>query len=176
MAKRKRKSPRRRNRKGLSAAPRRRRSSARRSKGFLSDMFNPTVSKNSAITSLSGGAGGLGAIVAHKFLPATGAAKLMRIGAALGVGFIAATLGKPNVGAGFAGGLMALSFQNGLLADGADYANENSLMDGPIWLDENDQPMTLEEGEDGPQLRYLSDDEIDVLHESGAFSDFEVVS
>lgn len=177
MAKRKRKSTRRRSRKGLSsAAPRRRRSSARRSKGFLSDMLNPTVAKNSAITAISGGAGGLAAIIAHKFLPVAGAApKISRIAAALGIGFVLANLGKPNVGAGFTGGMMALSFQNGVLNDGADYASNDSLMDGPIWLDENDQPMTLEEGEEGPQLRYLSDEEINVLHEAGAFEEFEVV-
>lgn len=174
MAKRKRKSPKRRSRKALSSGgTRRRRSSARRSKGFLSDMFNPTVAKSSAITALSGGAGGLGAIVAHKFLPSTPGAKIMRIGAALAIGFGAAALGKPNVGAGFTGGLMALSFQNGLLNDNANFASEESLMDGPIFLDEDDRPMVLEE-QDG-QMRYLSEEEISVLEESGAFDDFEVV-
>jgi len=178
MAKRKRRTPRRRTNRSLSAsgsrAPRRRN---RRRRG-LSEA-GKTSWLDSGKKTLMGGAGGLGAVVAHKLiLPAT-AGKIPRILTALAGGLLASKFGAPSLGVGFTGGLVALTFQNGVLADedNANYANENSLQDAPIYLDEDDNPMVLEEGEDGTSgLRYLNDDEITALHEAGAFEDYQLVS
>lgn len=172
MAKRRRKTTRRKKNRTLSSggAVRRRRSS-RRSRG-LADMFNPTVLKNSVKTAGAGALGGIGAVITNKvIIPAT-AGKLPRVAAAIIVGALAANFGAPAAGAGYTGGLLALTFQNGLLADDADFAPGDSLSDKPIYLDSEGNPMVLEEG---GNYRYLEEDEIDALAEAGAFDDHQLV-
>lgn len=166
-------------RKGLSAPKRRRRNSRKRglsAKGMLADILNPTIAMDSAKKTLASAGGGFGAVIANKvLLPAT-MGKGVRLLTGLAVGFLGASLGMPAMGAGFTGGMVALAFQNGLMADDAEFTDPNSLADAPLFLDEENNPMVLEEGPDGAQYRYLSEDEIQTLEEAGAFSDYQIIS
>lgn len=150
-----------RRRKALSSAPTRRRS--RRKSGGLSDMFNPTIAMHSAKTTLAAGGGGLLAMVVNKSVLPPTAGKVAKIGTALVGGFIASAFGMASVGAGFTGGLMALTFQNGLLAEDmqeTEFADENVLADQPIFMDEDGNPMFLNDGDGQPYYQYLSEEEI----------------
>lgn len=150
-----------RRRKALSSAPTRRRS--RRKSGGLADMFNPTIAMHSAKTTLAAGGGGLLAMVVNKSVLPPTAGKVAKIGTALVGGFIASAFGMASVGAGFTGGLMALTFQNGLLAEDmqeTEFADENVLADQPIFMDEDGNPMFLNDGDGEPFYQYLSEEEI----------------
>lgn len=150
-----------RRRKALSSAPTRRRS--RRKSGGLADMFNPTIAMHSAKTTLAAGGGGLLAMVVNKSVLPPTAGKVAKIGTALVGGFIASAFGMASVGAGFTGGLMALTFQNGLLAEDmqeTEFADENVLADQPIFMDEDGNPMFLNDGDGQPFYQYLSEEEI----------------
>jgi hypothetical protein len=141
----------------------------------LADNSPPTWGQSFKKTIGAGSGGGL-AIVAHKLTPAT-VPKIARVGGSFILGLVAARFGMPSTGAGFFGGTIALNFQNGLMGEDANYANNNALSDMPIYLDEQGQPMVLEEGQDGTSgYRYLSDEEVAELTESGAFSEYEVVN
>ena len=138
-------------------------------------MLNPTMAAHSAKSTLAAIAGGGGAVFVNKMIPAS-TSKLAKVAIAFGVGFLASNFGMANTGAGFTGGMMALSFQNGFLNDDDDtnFADEDSLSDMPLFLDDNGEAMVLEEGENGESgFRYLSDDEINTLEEQGAFDEFE---
>lgn len=153
-------SPRRRRRKGLSSGGVKRRKSTRR-KGLLSDMFNPTIAMNSFKNSLVSSAGGFGAVLVNKSILPSGSGKITRVLTGLGVGFVASAFGMPQLGSGFAGGMAALTFQNGLLNDDdASFADEDVLSDNPMVLDENGTPMILEENDGDPFYRYMSEDEM----------------
>lgn len=151
-----------RRKKALSSAPTRRRS--RRKSGGLSDMFNPTIAMHSAKTTLAAGGGGLLAMVVNKSVLPPTAGKVAKIGTALVGGFIASAFGMASVGAGFTGGLMALTFQNGLLAEDdmqeTEFADDDSLSDQPIFLDEDGNPMFLNDGGGEPFYQYLNEDEM----------------
>lgn len=178
MAKKRRKTSKRKNRSlssGGRKSPRRR----KQHKGFLSEIGLADNSKLSmmqaAKKTLGAGIGGGASIVANKLAPPT-TGKIVKLGVSFLIAGGVAMMGMPSTGAGFFGGMVALNFQNGLLADDANFADENALADMPIFLDENDQPMVLEEGEDGTSgYRYLSDEEVQMLHEQGAFAEYEVV-
>lgn len=150
---------RRRRKKGLSSAPTRRRRSSSK-KGLLSDMFNPTIAMQSAKNTISAGVGGVGAMIVNKAILPSTAGKGMKTLVALGVGFLASSFGMANVGSGFTGGMMALTFQNGLMNEDADFANPNVLSDQPMFLDEDGNPMVLEENDGEPYYRYLTEDEV----------------
>ena len=153
----------------------RRKSARRRPKGFLNDMLNPTMAAHSAKSTLAAIAGGGGAIFVNKMIPAT-TGKLAKVAIAFGVGFLATNFGMANTGAGFTGGMMALSFQNGFLNDDDDtnFADEDSLSDMPLFLDDNGEPMVLEEGEDGQTgYRYLSDEEIESLQDFDEYDEVD---
>ena len=151
-----------RRRKALSSAPARRRS--RRRSGGLSDMFNPTIAMQSAKTTLAAGGGGLLAMVVNKSILPPTAGKVAKVGTALIGGFIASAFGMASVGSGFAGGLMALTFQNGLLAEDdmqeTEFADDNVLSDQPIFLDDDGNPMYLNDGDGQPFYQYLNEDEL----------------
>lgn len=151
----------RRRRKALSASPTRRRTSHR--KGGLADMFNPTVAAHSFKSTLGAGAGGLGAMIVHKSILPPTAGKVAKIGTALVGGFIANAFGMSAIGNGFAGGMMALAFQNGLLADDdmqeTEFADEDTLSDQPVFLDEAGEPMFLNDGGGEPFYQYLNEEE-----------------
>lgn len=178
MAKKKRKTTKRRSTsKALSSGRSTRRRSTRSRKTGLSEMFNPTVAANSAKGTLAAMAGGTAAGIINKMIPPT-SGKLMRLGIAFGLGFVASAFNMPNTGAGFTGGMIVASFPNGFLNDDDDttFADEDSLSDAPLFLDEDGSPMVLEEGQDGTAgYRYLSEDEIQMLEEQGAFDEYEEV-
>ncbi len=151
-----------RRRKALSSAPARRRS--RRRSGGLADMFNPTVAMQSAKTTLAAGGGGLLAMVVNKSILPPTAGKVAKVGTALIGGFIASAFGMASVGSGFTGGLMALTFQAGLLAEDdmqeTDFADNDVLSDQPIFLDEDGNPMFLNDGGGEPFYQYLNEEEM----------------
>lgn len=134
-------------------------------KGGLSDMFNPTIAMNSAKGTLLASGGGLLSMVVNKSILPPTAGKVAKIGTALIGGFVASAFGMQQIGAGFAGGMMALTFQNGLLADDndmqeTDFAEDTILSEQPLFLDENGNPMILSESDGEPYLRYLSEEEM----------------
>ncbi len=139
-----------------------------KSRGFLNDIMNPTIAMKSAKEVAMGAGGGVAAILTHKLLPAT-TGKFFKVLIAGVGGFGASVFGLPAVGAGYTGGLIALTFQNGLLGDDMeenDYANQNALSEMPLYLDEGGEPFVIEEGEDGEAYkRYLSDEEAAMIPE-----------
>ena len=152
----------RRRRKALSAAPSRRRT--RRKSGGLADMFNPTVAMQSAKNTAAAAGGGLLSMIVNKSILPPTAGKVAKVGTALIGGFVMSAFGMNNVGSGFAGGLMALTFQNGLLAEDdfqeEDFADDMVLSEQPIFLDDDGNPMFLNENEGAPFMQYLNEDEI----------------
>jgi len=157
--------PKRKKNKSLSASGKRTTVRRRKRKGGLSEMFSPTVAMNSAKATLAASAGGMGAVFLNKIVPATWG-KLPRVAIGFGLGFLATSLGMGSTGAGFTGGTMALTFQNGLMNEDANFADDSSLSDQPLFLDEDGNPMVLEEGEDGSaSYRYLSEAEIQFLED-----------
>jgi hypothetical protein len=145
--------------KALATSGKRRR--APRKKGILSDMFNPTIAMNSAKNTLLSAGGGLGAMIVNKtILPAT-ATKGVKTAVAIGVGFLASSFGMEKLGSGFTGGLIALTFQNGLMADDTDFAEESVLSEYPPVLDEYGNAVILEENDGEAYYRPLNDAERD---------------
>jgi hypothetical protein len=147
-------------------APAKRKNKKRRkplSKGFLSDLVNPTIAMNAAKTVGSGGAGGIAGLAIHKLLPvATG--KFMRVIVAGISGYGAAVFGYPNVGAGATGAQVALTFQNGFMGEDMEeneFADDESLSEMPVYLDEEGVPFVMEEDEHSGEsyTRYLSEEE-----------------
>jgi hypothetical protein len=145
-------------------------------KGMLKGLLDPKKTVQNGKTSVAGLLGGTAATLSDKLIFKT-PSKPKRLILGLVAGFIAAGVGMPGLGAGYAGGMAALAFQNGLLADNANYAEQDVLSDdAPLFLDENDNVMTLEEGNDGQAYyRYLSEEEVQTLEEAGAFSDYTMV-
>lgn len=118
------------------AAPRKRKSVKRRSKGMLSELFNPTMAQAAGKTVLSGAVGGFGAATLTKLMPDSFTPKTKAF-YTIGAGFITATLLKmPNVAAGMAGvGFYNLLQQGGMLAEDYNYANDLEAL--PMVLDES---------------------------------------
>jgi len=133
-------------------------------KGFLNDLMNPTIAMNSAKSTASGAAGGVGAIVANKLIPATSGKFFKLIAAGVG-GFGAAAFGFPHIGSGFTGGMIALTFNNGLMGDGEmeeeEFADEDSLSEMPLYLDAAGEPFVIEEDPQSGEsyTRYLTEEE-----------------
>ena len=163
--------PRRRRRKqALSSGGKRRRRTSHR-KGGLSDMFNPTIAMHSAKSTLLAAGGGLGAMIVNKSILPPTASKATKTITALVAGFVASAFNMPTLGAGFTGGMMALTYQNGLLADGeldeSEFADDDVLSEQPMALDEDGNPLILEEGNDGEQYwRSLTESEM-IAYERG---------
>lgn len=144
-ARRKSAAPTRRRRSVAKAAPRRRRSVSR-SKGLLSEMFNPAQAQGAAKVLLSGAVGGLGAGLLSKLVPSTTSTEMKAV-YTLGAGFITSTAFKlPNVGAGMAAvAVKELLTAKGFLAEGANYADPMDSL--PMVLNEG-EAMYLQEGSD----------------------------
>lgn len=139
----------------------------RRSKGGLSEMFSASTAKNSFKSVLASGGGGFAAVQANKIMG--GMSKPIRLLIGVGLGFFGASMGAPSLSSGFTGGMIALNFQNGLLAeddmaDNAEFADENSLADMPLYLSESGEPMQMLP--DG-SFRYLEEDEVQALADAG---------
>ncbi len=158
---------RRRRKHGLSAPAKRRRVTHRR--GGLADMFNPTIAMHSAKQTLMSAGGGLGAMIVNKSILPPTASKGVKVAVALIGGFVLTSFGMGSVGSGFTGGTMALAFQNGLLADELEeneFADDNVLSDSPMALDEDGNPLILEEGDGEPYWRSLTENEM-IAYERG---------
>jgi hypothetical protein len=154
---------------------RKRRSPARR-KGFLSDATNPTVLMNGAKQTLAAATGGVAGTHLIKWLSPT-ASKMQKALFILGVGLAGNIFGFHNMTSGAVGAMTAGAFPNGLNDDGdTNFADQDSLQDQPLFLDEQGAPMVLEEGEDGQAgYRYLSEEEVRILDEAGAFDQYQEV-
>lgn len=120
------------------AAPRKRKSVKRRSKGMLSELFNPTMAQAAGKTVLSGAVGGFGAATLSKLLPDSLEPKTKAF-YTIGAGFVTATLLKmPNVAAGMAGvGFYNLLQTGGFLAEDNNYNYADDLEALPMVLDED---------------------------------------
>lgn len=152
---------------GLSAPSKRRRVTHR--KGGLADMFNPTIAMHSAKSTLLAAGGGLGAMIVNKSILPPTASKGMKTVTALVAGFVASAFNMPTLGAGFTGGMMALTYQNGLLADDleeSEFADDDVLSEQPMALDEEGNPLILEEGDGDPYWRSLTENEM-IAYERG---------
>jgi len=155
----------RRRRKALSA-PTRRRRTARRKSG-LADMFNPTIAMQSAKNTLMASGGGLLSMVVNKSILPPTSGKVAKVGTALIGGFLLSSFGMASAGSGFTGGLMALAFQNGLLAEDDEmqeeyFADDDVLSDEPIFLDEQGNAMFLNENGGEPFMQYLNEEELSI--------------
>jgi len=159
---------RRRRKSGLSAPSKRRRITHR--KGGLADMFNPTIAMNSAKQTLMSAGGGIGAMIVNKSILPPTASKGVKVAVALIGGFVLTSFGMGSVGSGFTGGTMALAFQNGLLADNDleenEFADDDVLSEMPMALDEDGNPLILEEGDGEPYWRSLTENEM-IAYERG---------
>jgi hypothetical protein len=155
MAVRKRKAPARkaapvrRRRTTKAAAPVRRRKRVTRSKGMLSELFNPAMAQAAGKTVLSGAVGGAGAVLLAKILPDTMDARKKGF-VTLGAAFVTSTLLKmPNVGAGMAGvGMYSVLSASGMLAEDEflqEYNYANELESLPLVLDEDGMDFLQEE-------------------------------
>lgn len=137
----------------LSEAPRKRRATRRRS--FLGDLTNPTIAANSAKSTLMAAAGGLGAMVVDKTVIPAKWGKTGKISAGLIGGFLLNNFGIGTIGHGFTGGMFALAFPNGLLADNmeeTEFADSDVLSDSPLYLDEAGTPLILDEDGQGNEF------------------------
>lgn len=141
--------PVRRRRTTRAAAPVRRRKRVTRSKGMLSELFNPAMAQAAGKTVLSGAVGGAGAVLLGRILPDTMDARKKGF-VTLGAAFVTSTLLKmPNVGAGMAGvGMFNVLSASGLLAEDEflqEYNYANDLETLPLVLDENGMDYLQEE-------------------------------
>jgi hypothetical protein len=153
----------------------RRKPAKRRRKSLSSGGSMHTLMVNSFKHTAAAASGGLAAVYANKWMPANWG-KPARIGAILLAGLAGSYFGFPVMSGGMVGGMTALTFPTGLNEDEASFADDDSLSDQPLFLDEDGAPMVLEEGEDGSAgYRYLSDDEIQMLEREGAFAEYEEV-
>jgi hypothetical protein len=120
-------------------APVRKRKSVKRSKGMLSELFNPIMAQAAGKAVLSGAIGGATAGMMIKLLPDTMDLK-MKSFYCIGGGFIAATLLKmPNLGAGAAGvGMYNLLTSGGFLAENSDFSYADEIESLPMVLNESD--------------------------------------
>lgn len=131
------------------SAPKRRTKRA----GGLSQMFSPTTAKNSFKNTAAAFGGGLAARKASQLAYTVTGGKnnlVVQLGLALVGGFMMhSMLNAPNLASGFVGGMAAMnSADMGLGEDDVFFADEEALSDMPDALDENGNPMSLEEFEE----------------------------
>lgn len=150
----------------LSAGTRKRRS--KKKSGFLSE-GNPIAPANliaNGKRTIAAGLGGGAAILTNK-IPVGKFGKVM---IALIGGFGMNSFGLHALGNGFTGGQVALAFSapSTPMNEDANFADENSLSDKPLFLDEEGNAMVLEEDlNDGTSYyRYLSGEELQEIEEA----------
>lgn len=150
------------------SAPGRRRTK-RRPKG-MGEMFTPTQFINGAKVVGAGAAGGAGAMIVDKSILPSDSGKLIKLGAGAIGAFALCLFDMPNLGAGFAGGMVARAFPNGLLGedDNANFADEDALNEPSIFLDDDGEAMMLHEDPETGAVswRYLSEEEIAEFEEN----------
>ena len=149
MAKRKRKHTTSRRRHTMSE-PGRRKHTRRRSRRGMSEMFSKSTATAAAKSILMGAAGGVLGGAVHKLVADKNAG--IRVGSGLVVSFLTyAVAGYPNMAAGMAGAFAALETKEmtgKLLSDGSqyyDYADQSSLNEMPVYLNEAGEPVYLNE-------------------------------
>lgn len=135
-----------------------------RSKGFLSEMFNPMQAQATAKVLISGALGGVGAGLLTKLYPTTTTPQMKAV-YTIGAGFVAGVaLKMPNLAAGMAGvGVYNLLQTQGMLAEGENYSYANEMESLPLVLNEDAAAYLAENNgmylsEDG---MYLSEDDFD---------------
>ena len=135
----------------------RKRKTVKRSKGMLSELFNPIMAQAGGKAVLSGAVGGAAAGILAKLLPDTMEAKTKSFYLIAG-GFVSATMLKmPNMGAGLAGvGMYQLLTSGGFLADDGEYDYADGIESLPMVLNDGGY---LQDGylQDGG---YLQDDDL----------------
>jgi hypothetical protein len=156
---------------GLSKRVRRakgRRRSSTRSKGMLSEMFNPAAATHTGKGMLGGAIAGYGYASVEPMLD--GMSPLVKGAITLGGSFVAGTILKmPNISVGIAsawGYSLAKDMQS--MNDDGDWADEDSLEEEPEFLDADGNPMFL--AADG-NLYYLDEDDDDDYMDEDEFMD-----
>jgi hypothetical protein len=141
------------------AKPVARRRRSTRKKGMLSELFSPAMATGGAKVLISGAAGGIGASLLGKVIPASTSPEMKAV-YGIGAGYFTATLLKlPNVGAGMAAVAVAdLLKGKGLLAENYNYANDMASL--PMVLNENEaqylaESYNLAENEYGYNVGYF---------------------
>lgn len=142
----------RRKRKSAPTMTRRRRSKKR----GLSELFTPATATAAAKVIGSAAVGGLIAGAANKVLAKQN--MLTRYGIQFAGSFLTySVVGMPNMAAGMAGAFAALEsqgFVNKLLAE--EFADENAINELPDMMNENGEPLTLAQDENG-NVVYLNE-------------------
>lgn len=158
----KRKTKRSRTRRTMSAAPVRRSrriGRARRKRGGLSELWNPSTAAAAAKSIGAGALGGFIAGGAHKMI--SNQQPLTRYALGAGASFITyALLGYPMMSAGMAGAFTALESEklyNGLLNENGDmYADPDAINQLPVMMNENGDVVTLAQNAAG-EMVYLNE-------------------
>lgn len=137
---------------------RRRRTYRKKSKGMLSEMFNPKMAQAGGKAIFSGAVGGMGAAFIEKLMTnQDNNRKLLVTG---GAAFVTATVLKmPNVGAGMAGVAIYKAMEgSGMLAEDGlnlqEYQYADPIQSLPMVLNESGEEMYL--SEDGMYLEEAS--------------------
>lgn len=174
MAKRK-KTTKRRNRSLSSGGAKRRTTKRRRSKSFLSE--GSAGGKTMKVLKNTGSAmlGSLIGTQINGMIPQTWG-KMPRLLTLAALTFAGMAANMPITTAGAVGSLAAGAFPKGFLNE-ANFASTDVLdEDTPLFLDENNNPMVLDDdGQGGLEYRYLNDDEIEMLERAGAFDNYTEV-
>jgi hypothetical protein len=122
----------------------------KRSRSGLSELFSPTTAKNSIKSTIAAFGGGLLARKASQLATTVtgGNNPLMMQLLLAGVGGLVmhSVLNSPNLSSGFVGGVAALNSQQlGLGEDEVSFADDDSLEEEPLFLDEDGNEMMLNE-------------------------------
>lgn len=128
-----------------------------RKKG-MSELFSPETAKAAAEVVSSGALGGAIAGAGHKII--ANQKNLVRYGLEGAASFLTfALLNKPSMAAGMAGAFAALELQpvyTKFLNEEADFAEENSINELPMFMNEDGDPLTLSADVDGTPI-YLNE-------------------
>jgi hypothetical protein len=144
----------------LSASPvkRRKRFTMRKRKKGMSELFSPETAKAAASVVSSGVLGGAIAGAGHKII--ANQKNLVRFGLEGAASFLTyALLNKPSMAAGMAGAFTALEMQpiyTKFLNESADFAEEDSINELPMFMNEDGDPLTLSADVDGTPI-YLNE-------------------
>ena len=142
-----------------SVFPTRRRKRRGMSENGLSAVFNPATAQAGGRVIGAGAIGGMIAGAANRALTKTN--NLTRLGIQIGASFVTyAVLKYPNMAAGMAGAFAALEskpiYDRFLAEDGDLFAQDDSINELPMVLDENGNALTLSQDESGDVV-YLNE-------------------
>ena len=131
----------------------------RTKKSGLSELFSPATAKAAATSIGAGALGGLAAGALNRVL--TKQNNITRYGIEIGASFVTyALLGYPNMAAGMAGAFTAIEstpIYNKFLAEDTDFfAQEDSINELPLMMNENGEVISLQEDSSGNMV-YLNE-------------------